>query len=73
MVDPSNVMKRYMTEATIVVDKLFQREWDRFGVRAERAFYFHRLTGISLLFLSSSLPFLSTVEAEPVRKFIGFA
>ena len=68
--DPSNAVKSYASEATIVVEKIFQREWHRFSIRAERSFYLHRLTGISMLLLSSSLPFLSTIETDSVRKII---
>jgi len=70
MDDANDAVKRYLNDANIVVDQLFQKELSRFGVHATRAFYFHRITGISLLFLSSSLPFISTVETDVVRKII---
>ena len=56
--------------ATQLVQRLYDAEVRRLDRRATRSFYLHRATGIGLIVLSASLPFLSGLDAVLVRAYL---
>lgn len=56
--------------ASDIVQRLYDTEVHRFDRRARNSFYLHRATGIGVIVLSASLPFLSGLEEDLARTYL---